>query len=239
MKHWKRVWMIALNFVREQRWPILVLQLSLLGLAALGLLADVQRDRDDMLLMFKQLGMYGVAFSVFFGGSAIYNERRSRRILAVLGKAITRRDYLSGLLLGVMLAAGLFCFVLGFTGMWTLGDIGFSVPYLWYLMICVLVACVLAASVALFYSTYLNPWMAALLTGLTLAVPGVVAFQFGDRWGYILPVYNLMRVFLKASFEHPRMAGGWAILVALVETIALWLAASWVFARIDVAVAVD
>jgi len=87
VKRVKRITLIALNFVREQRWPILVLQLSVLGLAALGLLSDARSDRDDILLTFKQLGMYGVAFSIFFGGSAIYNERRSRRILAVLGKA--------------------------------------------------------------------------------------------------------------------------------------------------------
>lgn len=231
--------MIALNFVREQRWPILVLQLSVLGLAGLGLLTDFRRDSEDILLLFKQLGMYGVAFSVFFGGSALYNERRSRRILAVLGKAVTRRDYLSGLLLGVMLAAGLFCFVLGFTGMWILGGIGFPVSYIWSLMVCVLAACMLASSVALFYSTHLNPWLSALLTGLTLAVPGVIAFQFGASFGYILPVYSLMRVFIKASFEGPRIAAGGLILMALAETIGLWLAAAWVFGRIDVAVAVD
>ena len=239
MKHFRPIWMIALNFVREQRWPILVLQLWVLGLAALGLLTDFQREREDILLMFKQLGMYGVAFSVFFGGSAIYNERRSRRILAVLGKAVTRRDYLSGLLLGVMLAAGLFCFVLGFTGSWILGGIGFSVLQIWYLMLCVLAACMLASSVALFYSTHLNPWMSALLTGLTLSVPGVIAMKFGGAWGYVLPVYSLMRVFLKASFEDSRMLGGWAIAVAMGETVFLWLAASWVFGKIDVAVAVD
>ena len=44
MKHLRLIAMIALNFVREQRWPILVLQLSVLGLAALGLLSDA-RDR--------------------------------------------------------------------------------------------------------------------------------------------------------------------------------------------------
>jgi hypothetical protein len=49
----------------------------------------------------------------------------------------------------------------------------------------------------------------------------------------------LMRVFLKASYEHPGMSAGWAIPAALVETVMLWIAASWVFARIDVAVAVD
>jgi hypothetical protein len=239
VKHLRLVGMIAINFVREQRWPILVLQLSVLGLAALGLLADARSDRDDLLLTFKQLGMYGVAFSIFFGGSAIYNERRSRRILAVLGKAITRRDYLSGLLLGVALASGLFSFMLGFTGTWTLCALGFSFLYLWYLMACVVAACVLSASVALFFSAYLNPWMSALFTGLALGVPGVLAFQFGGWWVYILPLYSLMRVFLKASFEHPGMSAGWAIPAALVETIALWLAASWVFARMDVAVAVD
>lgn len=239
MKHFRPIWMIALNFVREQRWPILVLQLSVLGLAGLGLLTDFRHDREDLLVMFKQLGLYGVAFSIFFGGSAIYNERRSRKILAVLGKGVTRRDYLSGLLLGVMLAAGLFCFVLGFTGTWTLGSIGFSVSYLWYLMLCVLAACMLASAVALFYSTHLNPWMSALLTGLTLGVPGVVALEFGGPWEYILPVYSLMRVFVKASFDGPRSTGSWAILVALGETVFLWLAASWVFSQIDVAVAVD
>jgi ABC-type transport system involved in multi-copper enzyme maturation permease subunit len=239
MKRLRLIAMIALNFVREQRWPILVLQLSVLGLAALGLLSDTRSDRDDILLTFKQLGMYGVAFSIFFGGSAIYNERRSRRILAVLGKAITRRDYLSGLLLGVALASVLFSLMLGFTGTWTLCSIGFSFFYLWYLMGCVVAACVLSAAVALFFSTHLNPWMSAMFTGLTLGVPGVLAFQFGGVWQYILPLYSLMRVFLKASYEHPGMSAGWAIQAALLETVILWLAASWVFARIDVAVAVD
>lgn len=239
MNRIKPVALIAVNFVREQRWPILVLQLWVLALAALGLLIDERRDREDMLVMFKQLALYGVVFAMFFGGSAIYNERRSRRILAVLAKAITRREYLSGLLLGVALASGLFCFVLGFTGTWTLGDIGFSVAYLWYLMVCLLAACLLAASVALFYSTHLNPWMSALLTGLTLGVPGALDLRFGQWWGYFLPVFSLMRVFFKANFYQ---AGPWLvvpILVAVAETILLWLAASWVFSRVDVAVSVE
>jgi hypothetical protein len=239
VKRVRRISLIALNFVREQRWPILVLQLSVLGLAALGLLSDARSDRDDILLTFKQLGMYGVAFSIFFGGSAIYNERRSRRILAVLGKAVTRRDYLTGLLLGVGLAAGLFCLMLGFTGTWTLCPLGFSFFYLWYLMGCVVAACVLSASVALFYSTHLNPWMSAMFTGLTLGLPGVLAYEFGGGWNYILPLFSLMRVFLKASYEHPGMSAGGAIPAALIETVMFWLAASWIFARIDVAVAVD
>jgi hypothetical protein len=104
---------------------------------------------------------------------------------------------------------------------------------------CVLAACVLSASVALFYSTHLNPWMSAMFTGLTLGLPGVLAFEYGGGWNYILPLFSLMRVFLKASYEHPGMSAGGAIPAALIETMIFWMAASWIFARIDVAVAVD
>src|SRR6267154_2106730 len=191
-------------------------------MAFLGLVTDIPRERDELLFIFKQVAVYVVVFSIFFGGSAIYNERRSRRILAVLGKAVTRRDYLTGLLLGVGLAAGLFCLMLGFTGTWTLCPIGFSFFYLWYLMGCVVAACVLSASVALFYSTHLNPWMSAMFTGLTLGLPGVLAFEFGGLWNYILPLFSLMRVFLKASYEHPGMSAGGAIPAALIETGVFW-----------------
>ena len=96
----KPVLLIAINFAREQRWPILTLLVWVLLLAFLGLVTDVHREREDLLFVFKQDAVYVLAFSVFFGGSAIYNERRSRRILGVLSKAVGRQQYLSGLVLG-------------------------------------------------------------------------------------------------------------------------------------------
>jgi hypothetical protein len=146
---------------------------------------------------------------------------------------------LSGLLLGVALSSALFCLMLGFTGTWILCPLGFSFFYLWHLMECVVAACVMSAAVALFFSTHLNPWMSALFTGLTLGVPGALAFRFGGFWEYVLPLYSLGRVFLNATYEHPAMPARWVIPTALLEAVVLWLAASWVFARIDVAVAVD
>ncbi len=86
----KPILLIALNFVREQRWPIFVLLLWVVLLAVVGLFADLPRERDDLLFIFKQIAIYVIAFSVFFGASAIYNERRSRRILGVLSKAVGR-----------------------------------------------------------------------------------------------------------------------------------------------------
>src|SRR2546429_8464367 len=96
----KPILLIALNFVREQRWPIFVLLLWVVLLAVVRLFADLPRERDDLLFIFKQIAIYVIAFSVFFGASAIYNERRSRRILGVLSKAVARDQYVAGLILG-------------------------------------------------------------------------------------------------------------------------------------------
>jgi len=66
--------LIGINFVREQRWPIFVLLLWILLIAFLGLVGDIVREREDLLFLFKQVAVYVVFFSVFFGGSAIYNR---------------------------------------------------------------------------------------------------------------------------------------------------------------------
>ncbi len=117
----RNVLLIAVSFVREQRWPIFVLLLWVVGLCLIGLTIDLRKSREDVLIIFKQLAVYGVAFAVFFGGSAIHNDRRSRRILAVLSKAVGRKQYLCGLLTGIALALSLYCFCMGFTGSWVLG----------------------------------------------------------------------------------------------------------------------
>ncbi|MBZ5574044.1 MAG: hypothetical protein LAO09_19440, partial [Acidobacteriia bacterium] len=142
----KPVLLIAVNFVREQRWPILVLLLWVLVLAFLGLATDAARQSEDLLFVFKQVAVYVVAFSVFFGSSAIFNDRRSRRILGVLSKAVGRQQYLSGLVLGITLASAIYCFTLGLTGSWTLGEAGFPASQVWYLMVCLLAACTLAGT---------------------------------------------------------------------------------------------
>src|SRR5437899_5230366 len=84
--------LIAANFLRAQRWRILVLLLWVLVLSALGLAVDVRREREDLLIIFKQLAAYAIAFAIFLGGSAIHNERKSRRILTVLSKGVGRAE---------------------------------------------------------------------------------------------------------------------------------------------------
>ena len=234
----RAILLIAVNFVREQRWPIFVLLLWVLLLAFLGLIADIQRQREDLLFIFKQVAVYVVVFSVFFGGSAIHNERKSRRILAVLSKAVGRQQYLSGLVLGVTIACTIYCFALGITGSWTLGEAGFSVRQVWFLMLYLIVASMLAGTIALMFSTFLNPFFAAGATAMVLGLPAVAA-HVGARWEYVIPVYSLSAAVLKSSFKPAGDALWFPLGLAVVETIVFWALAARICSRMDIAVAVE
>lgn len=237
----RNVMLIAVSFVREQRWPIFVLLMWVVLLAAVGLAVDLRRpsDREDVLMIFKQLSIYGVAFAIFFGGSAIHNDRRSRRILAVLSKAVGRRQYLLGLLTGIAMAVGLFGFSMGFTGSWVLGQAGFPVAWLWYLILCCMAACLLSACLAVMFSTFMPPLFATLATGLLIGVPALLTIQTGGKWAYGIPVYPLLERMLNAGF-HDRVQPNWPVLtIAFGDMLALWLIASWIFRERDIAVSVD
>jgi len=236
----KPVLLIAVNFVREQRWPILVLLLWVLLLAFLGLATDAARQREDLLFVFKQVAVYVVAFSVFFGSSAIYNDRRSRRILSVLSKAVGRQQYLSGLVLGVTMACAIYCFALGLTGSWTLGEAGFPASQVWFLMVCLLAACMLAGTVALMFSTFLNPFFAAGATAAVMGFPALASYSSGSPfWAYVMPVYELAATVLKASFGSPGAISWWPVAWAIVETLVFWLFSARLFSYVDIAVSVD
>jgi hypothetical protein len=235
----KAVLLIAVNYVREQRWPIFVLLLWILLLAFLGLISDVSHEREELLFIFKQVAVYVVVFSIFFGGSAIYNERKTRRILAVLSKAVSRPRYISGLMLGVILACTIYCLSLGITGSWTLGEAGFPMSQVWFLMACVIAACMLAGAVALMFSTFLNPYFAAGATAAMLGLPALASYAGYAQLGYAIPVYTLTEIVVKSSFNTPGSPFWLPIGLALAETFAFWMLAAGIFARVDIAIAVE
>ncbi|MGA8152011.1 MAG: hypothetical protein WB952_13750 [Terriglobales bacterium] len=236
----KPVILIAINFVREQRWPILVLLLWVLLLAFLGLTTGAAGQREDLLFVFKQVAVYFVAFSVFFGCSAIYNERRSRRILSVLSKAVGRQQYLSGLVLGITIACAIYCFALGMTGSWTLGEAGFPASQVWFLMVCLIAACTLAGTVALMFSTFLNPFFAAGATAAVMVFPFVLSRTAGlHSLEYAMPVSTLCTTVLNASFDAPGKVSWLPIILAVIETLVCWLLSARVFSYVDIAVSVE
>ena len=66
----RSVWVIALNFTREQRWPLFFLLLWVVAWAGFGLVSDPHTGGEDSLMIFRQLAVYALAFAVFFGSSA-------------------------------------------------------------------------------------------------------------------------------------------------------------------------
>jgi hypothetical protein len=234
------VLLIAINFVREQRWPILVLLLWVLLLAFLGLMTSAARNGEDLLFVFKQVALYVVAFSVFFGSSAIFNDRRSRRILSVLSKDLERSQYLSGLVLGITIASAIYSFALGLTGSWTLGEAGFRAGHIWFLMLCLVAACALAGTVALMFSTFLNPFFAAGATAAAMGIPAALSYGFGvPQLAYIIPVYPLTATVLKSSFSSPERTSWFPIILAVFETLMFLLLSARIFSYVDIAVSVE
>ncbi len=231
------VLLIAKNFAREQRWPLFFLLLWVLGWATFGIFAD--SGPEDALMIFRQLAVYSVTFGVFFGSSAIQADQRSRRILAVLSKGISRRQYVSGLLAGIALVLGVFCLCMGFTASWLLGRFGFSEGPLWFGMLALWTACLLAASLTLSLSTFMPPLFAAIGAGTVAGIPALLSLRGDSLSKYIIPVHGLLEPLIRADFSERWHASLGVVFLGWSETAVFWLVAAWIFSRRDLAVAVE
>jgi len=231
------VLLIALNFLRESRWAILLLLLWAVfsGVAAAY---SIRTQQDDALFFLKQQAVYGVVFTAFLASSAIYNQRRSRRILAVLAKAISRSQYLAGLELGFLASAAIYSVAIAVLGGWVFARGGFPATHIASVAIMLLAASVLAGTIALLFSTFLSPLFAIALTALVVGTNGLLAHFSSGPWAQLMPVYVLTQSILGFSFENwapAWTATGWALL----ESIIVWALASWIFSYRDLAVAIE
>ncbi len=229
--------LIALNFLRESRWAILLLLLWAL-ISGVAAAYSIKASQDDALFLLKQQAVYGAVFTAFLASSAIYNQRRSRRILAVLAKAISRPQYLAGLELGFLISAAVYSLAIGALGGWAFARGGFPATHIVPIAIMLFAAAALAGSVALLFSTFLSPLFAIALTAIVVGVNGVFAHFSAGPWSLMMPIYPLTQSILTFSFDKwtpAWTAAGWA----LVESMAVWALASLIFSYRDLAVAIE
>src|ERR1700738_3219775 len=92
--------LLAQSFIRQNRWLLLAFVLWPFLLGAFVWSPHHGAARDDVSAIMQQELFYGVAVVAFLASSAIYNEKRSRRIIGVLAKAVSRAQYLLGIVLG-------------------------------------------------------------------------------------------------------------------------------------------
>jgi hypothetical protein len=231
--------LIAASFLREQRWPIvLLLAFVVLYSALAGLFSPASVALDDAMFFAKQQAVYGVAFIGFLAGSAIFNERRSRRILAVLSKAVSRSQYIAGLIGGILAASAIYCGTVGVFGSLMFSRVGLPGATMWKLTAMLMAACAVTSAAAVFYSTFLHPLFALAASALTLSFTGAMS-RLGFGWDNVLPVYNLMDRIIGFSGQG-NWAAPWAMIAwSAADAVLLWLAASAVFSFRDIAVAVE
>ncbi len=231
--------LIAANLLREQRMPVVFLVVWSGVIAAAFSFGEDKLIQNDFVFLLGQQALYAVGFSAFVATFSVHNERRSRRILSVLSRAIERRTYLAGILLGVALCFSLYCIAISASSLWITRSLGFQPMEFARLAVVLMVTCLLTAAIGLFFSTFLDPLPATAATALLIAVPGLPAALLGEFWMHTIPVYSLSSSVMRFSFDSAWMPA-WSILTwALVEAVGFWIAASWIFERRDIAIAVE
>ena len=231
------VFLVAANFVREQR--LIALLLAAYAIAAtlfFGLAKDT--TLDDMAFVTKQEIIYAVLFSGFIAVSAIHNERKTRRLLLVLSKSITRAQYIAGLLVGVQAIIWGYLLMIWLGGVWMLHGRA-SVSQLTIILGTALITAALTAALALFLASFLPPMLAMAAGALLIVLPVGLARVLNPMWLDALPIYSLV-----AAIARAPIVGGWhptwqIIAICVLEAQMLWLAAVLIFSTRDVAVAVE
>jgi hypothetical protein len=89
------------------------------------------------------------------------------------------------------------------------------------------------------FSTFLNPFFAAGGTAVVLLLPAVLERTVNRNLGIIVPAWELTATVVKSSFDSPVQISWTPILLALIETVLFWLMSTWIFKRVDIAVAVE
>jgi ABC-type transport system involved in multi-copper enzyme maturation permease subunit len=235
MKNLKPILLIATNYLRTQRLTVLIMVVYLGGMAAVFF----PNQRSQEARFFLQLHSFYVVFvAMIVAVPAIYAERKSRRIVAVLSKGIHRWEYVAGILSGCGFISGIFCllvggisFMLGIRGGYPLTGLGGLVLGLF--------ACALMASaIGLFFGTFLHPLLATAGASATLAFPFILkqaGLSLSDRF---FPAAWMARSLVNFQFGETATSRELPIVltVAIGLTLLFWIAATIVFARRDVTI---
>jgi ABC-type transport system involved in multi-copper enzyme maturation permease subunit len=233
----KSIWLIAVNFVREQRIILLVF-LGWIVVIPAAIVFAPDRSVDDFLALFRQQAAFGVAYTLLVSFSSIHGERKSRRILAVVSKGIYRGEYIAGLMLGISMVSAIYVAAVGIVNTLLALKFNFQISF-WPALIAAWLAAALAGSVALFFATFLHPALVAAASSLLLAMPALVRWKLGSASSKAIPVDYVIREIMNYSF-----AAGWQgnwdfVPIVLIEIVIFWWLAARVFAHRDVTVAIE
>lgn len=229
----KPIFLIAVNFMRSQ-WIVLTIMLVYV-VAMLGFIG-LHEQRSEVLFFIRQLSFYAIFLGTMLTIPAIQNERKSRRILAVLSKGIHRWQYLAGLLLGALLIIAAFCLAVGLATWWLARQASFPTAGLGDYILVLFLGCAACAAVSLFSSVFLHPFVALPVAIIILFLPLALELRGVYLSALLFPVSAITHVVSDYTFQPPG-TGLWRIgASAAMQTVVFWALASLLFARRDITV---
>jgi hypothetical protein len=174
--------------------------------------------------MFQQQSIYGLALVAFTGGALLGNEQRSRRVVLVLSRAVSRRQYLAALWLAAFLPLLLYVLDLALTG----PVLGAPADVLWQTLGALLLLSLTMASLAVLASLALPAVIAGILSMAVLSLPLLLPP------GWQIAQTRLLQILLSGpATEHVRLVFGAGLLEALVSSAAIFEGAVRIFEQRD------
>jgi hypothetical protein len=215
---------IAWRLLWANRWLWLLLVLWPWGMAAILLVGGLHPAPEDVEAALAQQSLYGLALVAFAGGALLGNEQRSRRIVLVLSRAVSRRQYLGALWLTAFLPLLLYVLDLALTG----PVLGASASVLWQTLGALLILSLTAASLAVLASLALPGVVAGVLSLTVLSLPLALPP------GWQIAQGRLLQILLSGpTTEHTRLVFGAGLLEGLMLSGAIFEAAVQIFERRD------
>jgi hypothetical protein len=215
---------IARQLLWANRWLWLLLVLWPWGMAAVLLVGGLHPSPEDVEALFAQQSIYGLALVAFTGGALLGNEQRSRRIVLVLGRAVSRRQYLGALWLTAFLPLTVYVLDMALTGP-VLGAPGSIV---WQSLAALTLLSLTAASLAVLASLWLPGVVAGVLSMTVLSMLLLLPA------GWQIAQTRLLQVLLSGPVtEQPARVFVVATIEALVLSGAIFEGAVRLFERRD------
>lgn len=181
--------LLAHRLLWMNRWLLLLLILWPYAMAAILLLPDGRPAPEDVLSILREECLYSVALVAFSGASLLGNEQRSRRIITVLARAVSRSQYLFALLQAAWIP--LILYVVGFSlSACLLAQLaGAPLDAVWKMALLQLTAGLWMACVSIFFSVFLPSILASLASILTAAL--LVYFDTAGPGGLIASMMKM------------------------------------------------
>jgi hypothetical protein len=215
---------IAWRLLWANRWLWLLLVLWPWGMAAILLIGGPHPAPEDVEAALEQQSIYGLAMVAFAGGALLGNEQRSRRIVLVLSRAVSRRQYLGALWLAAFLPLVRYVLDLALTG----PVLGAPAFVLWQTLGALLVLSLTTASLTVLASLALPGVIAGVLSLAAISLPLLLPE------GWQIAQSRLLQILLSGPItEHTRLVFGAGLLEGLLLSGAIFEAAVRIFEQRD------